>query len=220
MEGKVKLTSSCLCIGLMVGWSATANASAIHTSTSSYGPASPVTNTTAGDLNEQTYDFSDLGGYEVFDFMINTDTPNFTLKLTGDAAFLADNTDPSNLPDYYGFGAFIQSSGSCPSSEVLCTPTSDSTLSSYNVTASPLSSDGTQEQVSFTVFGDGKGLVFFAVEPETDGIDPNTNSLYLNNSVSAEITFAAAPEPRLWPVLGLGLVGLVLLRRFRSAKLG
>jgi hypothetical protein len=201
------LRSSCLFVPVLLGFSVAASASKINTSTSSYGSPSDDTVTVLGNLTEQNYDFSFLGGFEVFDFLVNTDVSNFTLTLTGAAPFLADDT--SNVPpEFFGFGAFI--TGSC-STFAQCGP--DPTLAPYNATSSLPGSDGTDTKVSFKVAGDGKGLVFFAIEPEGDS--------GLNNLVTAKITpnTATTPEPRLWPVLGLAFLGLVGFRRFRSAKL-
>jgi hypothetical protein len=215
---------NCQCyvfVGLLLGLSTVASASKISTSGSAYGPASPVTNTLDGDLNEQNYLASFAANDEVFAFQINTDISNFTLILSSPVAFIADDTS-NTPPDFLGFGALIDDgSRSCPAfststTEPMCGP--DPNSSPYNASSNLTGSDGTDTSVSFSVEGDGKGLVFFAVVPETAGTDQNGN-LILNNLVTAEIT-SATPEPRLLPMLVLGLAGLLLFGwRRRLAKL-
>ncbi len=195
-------------IGLLLGFAAAASAGGIRTSSSPYGNPSSSTPVVDGDVTEQDYAFSFLGGYQVFDFLVNTDIGNFTLTLTGDAPFLADDT-ADIPPEYFGFGAFVPNNNSCATGGQ-CGP--DPNLAPYNASASLGSSDGTATQVTFTVAGDGKGLVFFAIEPETNGV---------NNFVTAQISpITAAPEPSFWPVLALLFLGLgVGLRRRRSTTL-
>jgi hypothetical protein len=201
------LRSCCFLVPALLGLSVASSASKINTSTSSYGSPSDDTVTVIGNLTEQNYAFAFEGGFEVFNFLVNTDISNFTLTLTGDAPFIADDT-ANDPPLFFGFGAFV--TGSC-STFAQCGP--DPTLPPYDATASLPGSDGTVNKVSFNVVGDGKGLVFFAVEPE--------GSTGLNNLVTAKITpnTSTVPEPRLWPFLGLAFLGLLAFRRFRSAKL-
>jgi hypothetical protein len=68
----------------------------------------------------------------------------------------------------------------------------------------------TSTLLTFQVPGNGQGVSFFVAEDLSSAP---------TSAPTPTITLAGTPEPRLWPILGLGLVGLVLLRRFRSAKL-
>jgi hypothetical protein len=77
--------------------------------------------------------------------------------------------------------------------------------------------DATSETISFTAYANGGGLVFFVVEPEEQG----PQGPIIDNVVTltaAPYVPGPTPEPRLWPVLGLAIAGLLLFRR-RSGKL-
>jgi hypothetical protein len=194
----------------LLGISVAANASAIRTASSSYGDPTghPAVNCVAPTctfpvipgvtMTEQDFAFSFVGGYEAFYFTISGPISNFTLTLTGDANFIADDTVNN---DYIGFGARV-----CPGDPG--PPCSDATQN-------PGTSDGTENQVSFNVPGSGDGFSFFAVEKEDAGVA-------IDNFVTANITLnttSTVPEPSLFPILGLAVVGLLGWKRYRSAKL-
>jgi hypothetical protein len=186
--------------GLLLGFSAAMSASAIHTASSNYGS---VSNTDAcyslGTLSGVTvspeaFQFSE-GSDCVFDVEIASGS-DFTLDFQGTADFLTSLTNMSGT--YYGNGFFT-----CPGAGNQCGP--DPTAGGYNVSV-----DAGSDNISLTVNGSGDGLVFFVVEPETPGAIDNIVTLTGG-------PIASTPEPRLWPVLGLAIVGLLLLRK-RSIK--
>jgi hypothetical protein len=202
----VKLTKYCAYAGLLLGLSAVLSASAIKTSGSSYGDPDPAGSVCGGSCIlpsgvtalMQNYAYSDGPG-EVFSFQITSDTSDFSITLTGSDVFTA-------VPGDIAFGAFV-----CPNGGYTpcgADPTGFVTASADASTAVGLDS------VTFTVDGDGKDLVFFAIETE-----PPTG---VTNQVTAAVTLntSTVPEPGLFPILGLAVVGLFLVRRRnRSVKL-
>lgn len=213
----MKLTGSCLCIGLMVGLSAAANALPIHTSTSPYGSpgligadcSGGLCNTVTGvTILEQDYASSFSGG-QVYDFVVSTlpsDITGYTLMLTGTAPFLNDTTD-TGADGGQAFGLFV-----CPSEAQEWCDSSDlsGSVSASIDSATLLDPNTTVDSVTFTVTGDTPGIAFYAVVTDAD---PVNAYLVLTSSTST------VPEPRLWPILGLFVVGVLLLRRrfFRAA---
>jgi hypothetical protein len=211
----VRLRNPCLLIGLMVGLSAAASASAVHTSTSSYGSPSSggvdcsgvLCNTVTGvTILEQDYAYS-FGGGQVYDFAVTglpSGTTGYTLELTGTAPFLNDTTNVGG-DGGQSFGLFI-----CPLGSTQCGSSSLTSFVSASIDSGTLLDPNTTvDSVTFTVSGDHAGIVFYGVVSQSD---PVNAFLTLN-------TTSAVPEPRLWPILSLVLVGLLLLRWFRSAKL-
>ena len=206
----MKLKSACLFIGLLFGLSLAANAAAIHTSTSPYGsPGTSGTDCSGGLCNtvtgvtilEQDYAYSNCGG-QVYDFVVNTlpaGTTGYTLTLTGTDPFLNDTSDGGDGGQ--AFGLFV-----CPAEDPEWCDASDLSGSvSASIDSSTLSDPNTPvDAVTFTVSGDDPGIAFYAVVTQPDPV----NAFLILNP-----TRAAVPEPRLWTVLGLFVVGLVLLRR-------
>lgn len=209
-EDNVKLRSSCLFIGLLFGLFAVASASVVHTSTSPYGsPGLTGTDCSGGLCNtvtgvtvlEQDYASSFSGG-QVYDFVVSTlptDTISYTLMLTGTAPFLNDTTD-AGADGGQAFGLFV-----CPPKDPEWCDSSDLSGSvSASIDSATLSDPNTTvDSVTFTVSGDNEGIAFYAVVTQSD---PVNAYLVLNPTTTV-------PEPRLWPILGLFVVGLLLLRR-------
>jgi hypothetical protein len=202
----MKLRNHCSYVALFFGLSALLSASTIRTSGSSYGSPDPTGSPCGGLCTlptgvtalTQNYAYSDGLG-QVFSFQITSDTSDFSVTLNGADAFTAV---PGDIP----FGAFVCPFGGYTPCGV--DPTGFVTASADATTAVGLDS------VTFTVNGDGKDLVFFAVETE-----PPTG---VTNQVTATVAFTTStvPEPALLPILGLGVVGLLLFRRRnRSVKL-
>jgi hypothetical protein len=198
------LGKCCAYAGLLLGFSVALSASAIKTSGSSYGDPDPTGSACGGSCTlpsgvtalTQNYAYSDGAG-QVFSFQITSDTSDFSITLTGADVFTAA---PGDIP----FGAFV-----CPNGGYTpcgADPTGFVTASADASTAVGLDS------VTFTVDGDGKDLVFFAIETE-----PPTG---VTNQVTATVAYTSTvPEPALLPILGLAVVGLVLFRRRRLVNL-
>jgi hypothetical protein len=196
----MKLRNHCSYVALLFGLSAVLSATPIKTTGSSYGSPDPTgspcgalcTLPTGVTALTQNYAYSDGPG-QVFSFQITSDTSDFSVTLNGADAFTAV---PGDIP----FGGFV-----CPGGGY--TPCGADPTGF--VTASAVGLDS----VTFTVDGDGKDLVFFAVETE-----PPTG---VTNQVTATVALntSTVPEPALLPILGLGVVGLLLFRRRnRSVK--
>ncbi len=206
-------------LALLVALAASANATAIR-GNSSYGtgnPAnyscfdilpdgdlsligSPTLNSStavncATDVTEQ--DFSASIGDYVYDYAIN-DLTNFTLTIT--------SSNPS--VEFYDYGEFACESGSV----IDCT--SGLTMNSDSV--SPASS------VTFTVTGNNTSdpFVFFVAECTSNSSSSACTSLPAADLGPVAVTatvMSSTPEPHLLPILGLGLLAAMLLRRRRLA---
>lgn len=202
----MKLKSNCFHMVMLLALSPLLSASAIRTAGSSYGSPDP-TGSPCGSLCtlpsgvtvlEEDYAYSNGPG-QVFSFQITSDTSDFSLTLAGPDPFTA-------VPGDFAFGAFV-----CPFGGFTpcgADPTGFVTASADAATAVGLSS------VTFTVDGDGKDLVFYAIEsaPPTGALNQVTATVALSTS--------SVPEPNFFPILGLGAVGLLLLRRrYRSARM-
>jgi hypothetical protein len=139
-------------------------------------------------LTEQTFYATDSSSTAVYDFKINDDISNFTLQLLGNATAM-------------NYGWFIQDPA-FPDDPVQYGP--DPT---DFITSSGFVDNGMGAQI--TVSGDGKGYVFYLVLNQPEAMDPPPDP--------GNVTASIVPEPRLFPILGIALLVLVLVRgRYRA----
>jgi hypothetical protein len=207
---------------LLLALAASANATAIR-GNSSYGTGNPANyscldiqpngslalpSMTSPTLNSATQivcttdvteqDFSASIGDYVYDYMIN-DLTNFTLTIT--------STNPSVEFDDYGEFACAPPSG------IECT--SGLTVNTNVVTP--------ESSVTFTVTGNNTSnpFVFFVSECTSNSSSSFCSALSPADlgpvSVTATVK-AAAPEPHFLPLVGLGLLAAILIRRRQLAN--
>ena len=194
-----------ICVtGLLLGLAAFASANKVRVATSIYG--GPTSFTTCDETTSPAVcDTSGAPGgtmqVEIVPSSIginNTDyyfevfgVDSYTLTITGERNFLADDTnDP---PEFIGFGALCTGGNSAPCNDF---------------TETPDASDGNESSVTFGVSGNGAGRIFFVIEPGAV-TDP---------TATLTSTSATTPEPVLWPVFGFGLLGLAIAQRKRFAR--
>ena len=203
---------------LLIAMSMAAQAAKLATNNSNYGFSDFGTDnqtptSTCLDLNsvtclltEQTFYATNSSTLAVYDFKINSDLFNFTLKLDGNAAL--DN-----------YGAFILDPGANDSSNpnqaiLLANPVQFGPDATALAAAAPL---GDGQGASFTVTGNGKGLVFFVVLDKpllTTDPPPDPKDV----TASIQLSTSPVPEPTLWPLLAIAIGGLLVIRRRRMAR--